>query len=167
MAKVAERPPLSAVYESDFRAWASRQADLLRARRFDELDLDHLIEEVADLGISERKTVFSHARQVLQHLLKLEFSPAEWPRRGWIDSIVGHRTDLDQRLTASLRRELEAALADVYARARRDAAKGLKQDRIAEGELPAECPYTLDQVLDPDWLPANRHGLNEVVSEPE
>ena len=165
MAKVAERPPLSALYESDFRAWASRQADLLRARRFDELDLDHLIEEVADLGVSERKTVFSHARQVLQHLLKLQFSPAQWPRRNWIDSIVSHRTDLEERLTASLRRELEAAMADVYARARRDAAKGLMQDRIAERELPSECPYTLDQVLDPDWLPANRHGLDQDMPE--
>jgi hypothetical protein len=167
MAKVAERPPPSALYESDFRAWASRQADLLRGRRFDELDLDHLIEEVADLGISERKTVFSHARRVLQHLLKLEFSPAEWPRRGWIDTVVSHRSDLDERLTASLRRELEAAMTNVYARARRDAAKGLKPDRIAEGELPSECPYTLAQVLDPDWLPSNRHGLDQDMPERE
>lgn len=161
MAKSITRPTAAKLYESDFSAWAEQQARLLEERRFDELDLDHLIEEVADLGVSERKTLFSHARQVLLHLLKLEFSPAQWPRRNWIDSVVSHRTDLDERLTASLRRELEAAMAAVYARARRDAAKGLKQDRLTEDALPSECPYTLDQLVDPDWLPANRHGLED------
>jgi hypothetical protein len=159
MAKVIGPPASAKLYEEDFPRWAERQAELLRARRFDGLDLDRLIEEVADLGVSERKTVFSHARQLLQHLFKLEFSPAEWPRRGWLDSVVSRRSDLDERLTATLRRELEAALAEIYARARRDAARSLRQDGVAEDELPQACAYPLDQILDPDWLPANRHGL--------
>jgi hypothetical protein len=161
MAKVIGPPSSADLYEEDFPRWAERQAELLRARRFDALDLDRLIEEVADLGVSERKTVFSHARRVIQHLLKLEFSPAAGPRRGWLESIVAHRTDLEQRLTPTLRRQLEASLPEVYGLARRDAVKGLIQDSVAEGKLPTACPYTLDQILDPDWLPANRHGLRE------
>ena len=161
MAKVIGPPSSADLYEEDFPRWAERQAELLRAGRFDALDLDRLIEEVADLGVSERKAVFSHARELLQHLLKLEFSPAEWPRRGWLESVVSQRTDLDERLTATLRRQLQAALPEVYARARRDAARSLKHDRVAEDALPIGCPYSLDQILDPDWLPANHHGLRE------
>ena len=54
MAKVIARPPAGDLYEEDFPLWAERQAALLRARRFDELDLDNLIEEVEDLSRRER-----------------------------------------------------------------------------------------------------------------
>ena len=56
MAKVIARPTTSELYDNDFALWAERQAALLRARRFDELDLDHLIEEVEDLSRRERDT---------------------------------------------------------------------------------------------------------------
>jgi Domain of unknown function DUF29 len=160
MAKVVERPTAE-LYETDFNAWAEQQARLLRERRFDELDLEHLIEEVADLAINQRHAVLGRARRILQHFLKLEHSPATWPRRGWQETIVTQRTDLEERLTTTLRRELEAGLADAYSRARRDAAKDLRRDKVVEAELPASCPYTLDQVLDPDWLPKNRHGVTD------
>jgi len=168
MARVTDRPKTAELYEADFAAWAEQQARLLQERRFDELDLDHLIEEVADLATNQRHTVLSRARRILQHFLKLEYSPATWPRRGWKETIVTQRTDLEERLTATLRRDLEGGLADTYVRARRDAARDLKQDRVAERDLPTECPYTLDQILDPDWLPDNRHGLDDAPSsEPE
>jgi hypothetical protein len=159
MARTIVRPPAAGLYESDFAAWAKQQARLLEERRFDELDLGHLIEEVADLATNQRHAVLSCARLILQHFLKLEYSPATWPRRGWQETIVAQRTDLEERLTATLRRDLEAGLAAVYGRARRDAARDLRRDNVAETALPNACPYTLDQILDPDWLPANRHGV--------
>lgn len=161
MAKVVERSSWSALYETDFHAWAEKQAELLRARRFDELDLAHLIEEVADLATYQRHSVVSRARRILQHFLKLEYSPASEPRRGWKETIVTQRTDLEERLTASLRQELAGALADTYGRARRDAVRDLKPDQVSERDLPVACPYTLEQVLDPDWLPANVHGIKD------
>ncbi len=83
MAKTITRPPDVDLYERDFAAWAALQARLLAERRFDELDLDHLIEEVADLATNQRHAVLSRARRILQHFLKLEYSPAPLPRRGW------------------------------------------------------------------------------------
>ncbi len=67
--------------------------------------------------------------------------------------------DLEEILSATLRRELAASLDATYVRARRSAARDLKQDGVSEDQLPANCPYSLDQVLDPDWLPKNRHGI--------
>jgi hypothetical protein len=161
MAKVVERPDTTRLYEEDFSAWAERQARLLQERRFDELDLDHLIEEVADLRKAERSAVLSRARRIMAHFLKLEHSPAPWPRRGWKETVRTQRADFEEILSPTLRRELLAELAAVYGRARQNAARDLVEDKVAERELPTGCPYTLDQILDPDWLPRNRHGLDD------
>ena len=161
MAKTIARPAGAELYESDFSAWVELQARLLEQRRFGELDLDHLIEEVADLRKAERSAALNRARQILAHFIKLEHSPASWPRRGWRETIGTQRMDLDEILSPTLRRELLAEMDAVYARARRSAARDLMQDKVAEQQLPSVCPYTLEQVLDHEWLPKNRHGLEE------
>ena len=161
MAKTIARPAGADLYESDFSAWADLQARLLKQRRFDELDLAHLIEEVADLRKAERNAVLSRARQILAHFLKLEHSPSSRPRRGWKETIGTQRMDLEEILSPTLRRELLAELNAVYARARRSAARDLVQDQVAEQQLPSTCPYTLEQILDPDWYPDTPHGIHD------
>jgi hypothetical protein len=71
------------LYEEDFYAWSRRQAELLRLQRFSDLDLAHLIEEVEDFGESVYRSVRSRVRTIVEHLLKLEHSPASDPKRGW------------------------------------------------------------------------------------
>ena len=70
--------PLST--RKDFYLWVERRADLLRRGRFRDLDLAHLIEEVEDLGINLRNA--SRTREIILHLLKLQYSPAVEPRGG-------------------------------------------------------------------------------------
>jgi Domain of unknown function DUF29 len=64
------------LYQADFYVWAEEQAALLRARRFDALDLENLIEEVEGLADTKLSAVLNGARVVMEHLLKLQFSPA-------------------------------------------------------------------------------------------
>ena len=97
---------------------------------------------------------------MIEHLLKLEWSPAAEPRDGWGVTVATHRDRLEDKLTPTLRRPLEDTFPTRYARARRRAARGMRRDGIAEDVLPATCPYTLDQILDPEFEPANRHGLS-------
>jgi len=40
-------------YDNDVMAWANEQARLLRARRFDALDIEHIADEIEDVGKSE------------------------------------------------------------------------------------------------------------------
>ena len=40
-------------YESDIVAWANEQAAFIRAGRFDMLDLEHIADEIEDVGKSE------------------------------------------------------------------------------------------------------------------
>jgi hypothetical protein len=148
------KPTSKPLYEQDFYAWSKAQAALLRAGRFADLDLEHLIEEVDDLGESLKRSVRSRLRTIIEHLLKLEHSPAQAPRGGWCDTILTQRSDLLDELTPSIRREVEAALPDLYDRARENTGTSLRThaEHAAADALPTTCPYTLDQITG-DWLP--------------
>jgi hypothetical protein len=148
------KPTSKPLYEQDFYAWSKAQAALLRAGRFADLDLEHLIEEVDDLGESLKRSVRSRLRTIIEHLLKLEHSPAQAPRGGWYDTILTQRSDLLDELTPSIRREVEPALPDLYDRARENTATSLRKhgEHAGSDALPATCPYTLDQITG-DWLP--------------
>jgi hypothetical protein len=153
---------MSALYERDFFQWTKEQAAALRrlgrARANTELDLEHLAEEVEDMGRRDQRAVESHLARILEHLLKLQFSPAEDPRDGWEQAIADHR--LEARLTLrdspSLRRRLETRLDSIYREGRKLAARGLARDGLAEADLPERCPYSMERVLDPDWWPERR-----------
>jgi Domain of unknown function DUF29 len=146
--------PASTLYDDDFYVWIKRQAELLRAGHYSELDLERLIEEVEDLGGAVKRSVRSRARTIIEHLLKLQHSPAADPRAGWRESIRAQRDDLLDDLTPTLRRELEIELEELYGRARQRA-EGSLRDRgepQAADALPQTCPYALEQVTG-DWLP--------------
>jgi hypothetical protein len=154
------------LYEEDFYAWTRGQAQALRrlaaSRPNLALDFPHLIEEVADLGNSQRDAARSQLRRIIEHCLKLEYSPAQEPRAGWQETIVGARIELEDRLSATLRRGLQRRLARLYDQARRSAEASLRVhgEAAAAGALPAECPYRLADLLRHDWHPASRHGLS-------
>jgi Domain of unknown function DUF29 len=147
------------LYEADFYAWTRQQA--LALRRFARtrpnlpLDLEHIAEEIQDLGKSERNAVYSFARQIMQHLLLIEHSPASEQRRHWMDEIDEFRAQLRPRLSPTIRRHLARDLAGVYSDGRQIVER--KMERYGEGEaagaLPEVCPYAIEQVLG-DWLPA-------------
>jgi hypothetical protein len=145
---------LSQRYDADFYLWALEQAELLRARRFDAVDLDHLIEEVEELASTKLAAVLSNAAVVIEHLLKLQHSPAADPRNGWRASVREHRRRLWIESTPRLTQILADRLPELYARARDDAAAGMRDHRehAAADALPATCPYSLDQITG-DWWP--------------
>ena len=73
------------LYEEDFYVWTEVQAELLRQRQFGSLDLANLVEEVAGLGDAKKSAVLSDASVIIEHLLKLQHSPAQDPRRSWAE----------------------------------------------------------------------------------
>jgi hypothetical protein len=142
------------LYEQDFFAWAQHNAALLRAGRVAEADLEHLAEEIEDMGKAERHALRSQLRQLLVHLLKLNYSPARDPRRGWFEEVQNARAEIADRLadSPSLAPLAEGIMADVWPRARRQALDALR----AFGEqvpLPEDCPYSLEQALDETFFP--------------
>ena len=161
MAKTLTKSPDPDLYETDYHRWLEVQADLLREGRLEDIDAVNLVEEFDELAVGERASVESHAETVIEHLLKLEHSPAERPRRGWRLTVARHRGRLAKRLTASLRNRLQQSLEDVYRDGRRVAVIGLEVDQVRAEALPVQSPYTLEQILDPDWLPKNVQGIED------
>ena len=151
-------------YEDDFYAWTQYQAEVVRTlptadNRFDR---EHLAEEIEDLGRSERDAVRSQIRRILVHFLKLAHSPARDPRFDWIDSIIDARGELTDKLSPTLRRDIETELASFYRIARKRAAVQLQRygEHTAAQKLPVECPYTIDQILVEDWYPDPAEGAD-------
>jgi hypothetical protein len=153
------------LYDEDFFAWTRDQAAALRRlakeRWNGPLDLDHLAEEIEDVGSERRDAVRSQVRRIIEHLLKLEHSRARDPRAGWRDSILDARAEIADKLTRSLRRDVGRHLPRLYERARAKAVNGLTAhgEREEVPNLPAVCPYSIDEIMKDDWYPANRHGI--------
>jgi hypothetical protein len=107
------------------------------------------------LGKNLRDSMRSWTRHLIEPLLLLQYSPAQEPRRGWTAEIVNLRSEIEDRLTPRLHRDLERRLPRLYDRARRDLRKKLApygEAHIAD-RIPETCPYTFDQILDEDWWP--------------
>jgi len=144
-------------YDDDFYAWTQYQAEVLRTMPCDDnrFDREHVAEEIEDLGKSERNTMRSEVRRIVEHFLKLSHSPAIEPRADWLVPIANARAELEERLTATLRQDIEAELPRLYLRARKIASVALLSygEADAAAGFPQSCPYTLDQVLADDWHP--------------
>ena len=142
-------------YETDFYAWTQEQAAALRAGRLGEIDLAHLAVEIEEMGGGTLDALENNLSRVIEHLLKLDYSPAGDPRRGWILSIVEHRDRVATtiRRSGTLARRLPELLPEAWNRARKRAIKGLELDGVDTAAIPRDCPYTLARILDEDWYP--------------
>jgi hypothetical protein len=142
-------------YDDDFYAWTQYQAEVLRSMRTrdNRFDREHVAEEIEDLGKSERDALESQISRVIEHFLKLAYSPADQPRYGWMGSIGDARRILRKKITPTLRRHAEEKFAELYEDGREAAELSLREYRehIAAAALPLACPYTLDQILDRGW----------------
>lgn len=142
---------MAKVYESDFSGWIDQTIRLLKGGHWHDVDVNHLIEEIEDLGKRERRAISSQLIRLLLHLLKWQYQPQ---RRtdSWLDSITDARTQIDLAIadSPSLKSYPAEQLTDCYRRARRQASQqtGLKADTF-----PETCPYAVDLVLSEDWLP--------------
>ena len=162
--KLQDKADPAELHDQDFYAWVLEQARQLRAIQESRpnlpLDFEHLIEEVEDLARSDLRTARSQLRRLVEHLLKLEHSPATAPRRKWAVSIIEAQAQIDGRLTTSMRGDVEPQVERLYSKARRLAAGELIDHDEPEAvvSLLETCHYTLDQLLDETWRPTSRHG---------
>ena len=144
-------------HDDDFYAWTRHQAMVLRtmAAADNRFDRENVAEEIEDLGRSERDAVRSQIRRIIEHLLKLAYSPAHQPRFDWMASIAEARATLGDKLSPTLQRDAENLLPKLYENGRDRAELGLRShgEMQAADNLPPDCPYTIDEILRRGWFP--------------
>jgi hypothetical protein len=159
-------PDTKTLYDKDFLAWSKEQAEALRAEARTgsnrDLDWENLAEEVESLGVSQKTALRSRMRRVVQHLLKLEFSPATEPRRGWFETVNDARSEIEDLLetSPSLGAEAHGAVDLALRQGSRKAILDLEKYGELDANLVTKLratAYTEEQILG-DWFPPEPHS---------
>lgn len=143
---------LKALYEVDEYLWLEETINLLRTNNLQELDVENLIEELESLGRRDLNRVRSLLRQIIVHLLFLQYWREESERneRHWKGEITAFRADLNDHLTASLENKLDQDLESIYGKALKIV---LQKTDLSLDLFPENCPYSLEELLDENWFP--------------
>ncbi len=144
------------LYETDYTAWADQTATLLMERRFDEIDLEALVEEVTSLGANERRAYRSCLRHIVEHLLKLTYAPygiLKASQREWHLSVNNARREIAALLedNDSAARDRDQALVSAYRQALGNVSEECEE--FGPVRWPETCPWALEQVLDETFWP--------------
>ncbi|MBK1988457.1 DUF29 domain-containing protein [Sphaerospermopsis aphanizomenoides BCCUSP55] len=148
------------LYERDLQLWIDQTIQQLQNHEFASLDIEHLIEELIELGKSEKNALKSNLKILLVHLLKLKIQHdvPETMKASWYSSVVEHRQRVIDNLTdtPSLKSFLIEALEKAYPDARKLAIKEGKLAKFGirvpeESEYPLTCPFSVEQILDEDF----------------
>lgn len=139
------------LYDQDFYAWALRNADLLRQGKLSEIDAANIAEELESMGRSERRALVNRLAVLLAHLLKWRCQPG-LRCNSWKYTIKEQRRKVCALLedSPSLRHELHARFREAYADSLLLAAK---ETGLEEDAFPATCPYSLEEILSPEFWP--------------
>lgn len=142
------------LYEKDFFAWTQEQVHLLQAKRFDEVDISNLIEEVETMGRSERRELQNRLTVLIMHLLKWQFQP-NLQGHSWVYTIRHQRIEIAKLLkdSPSLKRFLtdEAWLQDVWEDAVTDA---MLETGYTKDMFPSSPIWTIEQISDSEFFPS-------------
>jgi Domain of unknown function DUF29 len=140
-------------YETDIIAWSTEQAALLRSGNLLALDIEHIAEEILDVGKSEQRELKSRIAVLLAHLLKWEFQP-ERRSKSWELTIKEQRKAIaiHLRQVPSLKSSLtnsdwkDLAWIDAVSIAERETG-------MERSDFPENCPWGMEKVLSDGWLP--------------
>jgi hypothetical protein len=140
------------LYDRDFYSWTLSQAELVRARRLGELDLENIAEELRSSGSEQEHRLESSYRVLLMHLLKWAHQPRR-RSRSWRATIVRERLNVER----TLRRNsgLKALQSELYAEAYRAARKeAAAETGLSIARFPEVPPFTMNEAMDEHFWPA-------------
>lgn len=142
---------LRSLYDRDFAEWTQITAELLRQRKFDEIDIENVAEEIESLGKRDRRELSSRLKVLLMHLLKWTYQPEKYTN-SWRSTVKEQRRQIKAILkdSPSLKRCITEEFSDCYQDARDMAAD---ETGLEIAIFPIDCEWTIEQVLDSSYLP--------------
>src|SRR5512135_156427 len=116
---------MSTLYDKDVCAWSEIQSRLILSKKWDEIDIENIAEEIESLGKSYKRALISQLERLIMHMLKLRYQPnMQVDSNSWQKSINQSRRDIERLIcdNPSLKRQLHQLAFQVYESARQDAA---------------------------------------------
>jgi Domain of unknown function DUF29 len=153
--------------DHDYYAWLVEHTRALRVRQPDFIDWAGLAEELEEMAQRTKDSLTSHLAHVLEHLLKLRYEPSArdraWRERGWKKDIAVHRDEIKDILdgSPSLRNQIKDFIAKAYPRGCRYAGTVMVHLDSWQDTFPAECPWSVEEILDNDFFPAFSNDSNQ------
>ena len=143
---------IKTLYEQDFYSWIQHHVDLLKDSRFDEIDVDNLIEELEGMAKKDERELISRLIILIAHLLKWQYQ-SDMQSNSWLSSIIEQRAQVLYLLedVPGLRNKMSDAIHRAYPKAQEVAVK-----ETGLSDFPKQCPYSEKQVLDEDFYPDNK-----------
>lgn len=141
-------------HDEDFYGWAMANASLLKQGKYQEVDMDKIIEEMETLGRSNKRELISRLGVLIAHLLKWHYQPdmREPSRKSWKGTIERQRIEIDDLLgeNPSLKSRIQETMPKAY----KYALSILEEETPIDLKLlPDHCPYTFEQLIDETFFP--------------
>lgn len=136
---------LRQLHETDFNLWIEAVKKAIAERDFDNMDWDHLIEEIEDMGASQKRALRSYTQRLIEHIFKIQYWQSERERNlnGWKSEIINFRTEIQNILedSPSLRNYLVENYPNWY---RKSMQKYQKNNLF---QVPQHSPIELEKIL--------------------
>jgi hypothetical protein len=138
------------LYEEDFLLWTEDTSAKLKAKDFENLDLENLIEEVESLGRSDRLQLLNRLTVLLEHLLRRLYVKLPQNYNGWERTIRTQRRHLENLLDDSP--SLKSIWSERFDLAWKIALKTVRKE-YKDYSFPDRWPYESDveSMLDRDF----------------
>ena len=142
-------------YESDFYEWLMHSAKLLREKKVDEIDFEHVAEEIESVGASEKREIRNRLAILLMHLLKWQFQAVK-RSDSWRRTIIDQRDSIELVLqdSPSLRSQIPLFIEQAYYPSA--VHKAVEETGMIENVFPKKCPYTSEQIFDSKFYPGEK-----------
>jgi len=138
-------------YQEDYYGWLQENAQLIREKRFTEIDADNIVEELESMGKSEKRELSNRLTVLLMHLLKWQHQTVK-RSTSWRNTVAVQRIDIRELLedSPSLRNEIGDKIAMAYEKAKlaAEVETGIEKENFSRN-----CPFSLEQILDDTFMP--------------
>ena len=139
------------IYDTDFVRWVETTVEQLRTQNYANVDWENLLDEIEDMGKSEKRAIYSNLKILLLDLLKYKYQPDK-RSNSWVASIVEHRQRIKKAFkeSPSLQPYFTEIFNDCYQDARELVAA---ETGLAINDFPVETPFNYEQVINAEYLP--------------
>lgn len=136
------------LHEQDFNLWIEEIKQKIQNQDFVDMDWDNLLDEIDDMGKSEKRSLESYLQRLIEHILKLKYWESEGERnyRHWRAEVANFRNQINRLLkrNPSFKRYMEEIYPEIFAE--------VVQVRSLEFDIPDDIFIELEVIIKSNYF---------------